>query len=360
MDRYERYQRLLRHQPEVMVDYEAAPQIDQRLREFLQIQTERELLDRLDTDFYYLSVRDISQNEGYHKCYGKHLDIDEETRECSLGIRWKRGAYNSKFAVDEALYAPLANAETPQDILKYRYPSPRDFDFSVLLQEAEENRDRIRIGGLWTGIMGDSYRMYGFQRFLTDIALRPEMIHTLVDQLTEMYLELNQKYFETLGEKMEIWFFGNDFGSQMGLLLGEEMWLEFFYENIRKLCALAHQFGLHVMMHSCGGIEPLIPHLIQAGVDILDPVQVTAKGMQPENLEEKFGGRMIFHGGIDTQHLLPDGTEAEVRQKCRETLDIFGMEHSYIFAPSQILGNDIPVENIAAMYQEAATWRKHL
>ena len=349
MNRKEKFQKLMRLKKGLLVDYMAAPEADQRLRQYYEVSTEKDLLDALNSDFFYLSARDISQNEGYFSCCKSQPDVTEQERICPFGIHFRRSAYDSKFAVDEAITAPLKNASSPKDILNYPFPKRGDFDFSPLIGEAEANQNRMIIGGLWTGIMGDSYRMYGFERFLTDLALEPEMMHTLIDKMTEVYLDLNDAYFNTMKGKMDIWFFGNDFGSQAGLLMSVDMWAEFFFDNIKKLCGLAKSYGLRVMMHSCGGIKLLIPYLIEAGVEILDPIQVTANGMQPENLISEFGEKLIFHGAMDTQHLLPAGTPEEVSAECQRLIDLF--KHSgYIFAGSQILGKDIPTENIAAMY----------
>lgn len=345
--------------PLLMCDYLASSELDQKLKKYYGVSSERELLDILASDFYYLPVRDISQNEGFMSCYKKKLMTDEKHRRCSLGILWNRGAYNSKFSVDESIDAPLKNAVSVKDILQYNYPKAEDFDFSALIRHAEENSDRITIGGLWTGIMGDSYRLYGFERFLTDIAMEPEIVHTLIDRLTEMYLSLNDKYFSQLNKSLDIWFFGNDFGSQMGMLMSEDMWYEFFYDNIKSLCQLAHSYGKKVMMHSCGGIAPIIPHLISAGVDILDPIQTTAKGMEPRVLEESFGGKIVFHGGVDTQQLLPFGTPEQVETESTSLIEIFSKNNSYIFAPSQILSKDVPCENVDAMYKAYKAYKKY-
>ncbi len=245
--------------------------------------------------------------------------------------------------------APLKNADCVEDILSYPFPRANEFDFSVLRQEAEENRSRVKVGGLWTGIMGDSYRMYGFERFLMDLIAEPEMIHALVDKLSDVYLALNNRYFEAVKGDLDVWFFGNDFGSQMGLLMREEMWCEYFYENIKTMCDLAHSYGISVMMHSCGGIAPIIPHLIRAGVDMLDPIQTTAKGMEPQALQEKYGGKIIFHGGLDTQNILPRGTVEQVRAQAQYLKETF-REGGYVFASSQVIDNDVPVENVLAMY----------
>jgi len=152
---------------------------------------------------------------------------------------------------------------------------------------------------------------------------------------------------------MDIWFFGNDFGSQSGLLISRGMWHEFFGENIARLTSLAHSYGLKVMMHSCGSIREIIPDLIEAGVDMLDPVQVSAAGMDPRSIVDCFGGEIVFHGGVDTQNVLPFATPQEVAGHAREVAETLGEKGGYIFAPSQILGPDIPMENIVAMYEVA-------
>ncbi|MHB1191364.1 MAG: uroporphyrinogen decarboxylase family protein [Armatimonadota bacterium] len=335
----------------VAVDYMAHRKIDEGLKQSLGCESEEDLLDRLGVDFYYLPCRDISQNEGFMPYWrGPALDVTDVERTCALGIRWHRGAGAHKFSVDEAISGPLENAETEADILAHRWPTAADFDFSALEAECDAHSDRVIIGGLWTGIMGDSYRLHGFQNFLTNIALRPELIKTLVNRVTQMYLELNDAIFSQLKGKIDVWFFGNDFGSQNGLLLREEMWHEFFFEPIKSLAALAHSHGLNVMMHSCGGISEIVPHLIEAGVDVLDPIQLTARGMEPEGLAEKFGGKIVFHGGVDTQQILPFGTPEEVRAHAGEVMRVLGRKGGYILAPSQILGPDIPVENVIAMY----------
>jgi len=334
------------------VDYLAHPEAALKLRAALGVTPERALLDRLGVDFYYLPGRDISQNEGALPFYrpAARLAISASARTCPLGIRWHRGAFSSKFAVDEAIAGPFTAATEATDILAFPWPSATDFDFTPLQADADANRDRVRIGGLWTGILGDSYRMFGFQNFLCAMAAEPELVHTLVDRMTEMYLELNDAYFTALKGRLEVWFFGNDFGSQEALLFSPDMWAEFFLANLKRLTALAHAHGLKVMMHSCGAISELIPFLIEAGVDILDPIQVTAKGMVPAILKACFGERLVFHGGIDTQQILPFGTPELVEAHVRGTAAALGQDGGYLFAPSQILGPDIPVANIVAMY----------
>lgn len=335
-----------------MIDYMAERETDARLRKELGCETEEELLDALGVEFFYLPGRDISQNEGFMPFYrGPQLPQDDRHRVCPFGIRFTRGAYNSKFTVDEAVGAPLADATSPADILNHRWPRRADFDFSPLLESAQNHENRILIGGLWTGIFGDAVRLYGYERFLTDLALAPEMIHTLVSKLTEVYLELNDMIFELLKGRLHIYFFGNDFGSQQSLLMSKDMWNEFYADNIRRLTDLAHSYDLVTMMHSCGAVAELIDPLIEVGVDMLDPVQTSAAGMDPATLAERFGGRVVFHGGIDTQQVLPTASPAEVETHVDGIVSTLSGAGGYVASGSQLYGPDIPTENILAVYR---------
>ncbi len=339
----------------ILVDYLTSAESDRRLREHLRVSSESELLDRLGCDFYYLSGRDISQQEGFLPCWrGPHLEKTHTVRTCPLGIRWQRREGLGKFDVEEAIEGPFTLSSTPKDILDHRWPSAGDFDFEPLIPEAEANGRRIVISGLWSGIFGDAYRMIGFDRFLMGMATHPELIHTLVDRMTEMYLELNDRLFDQLRGKIDIWFFGNDFGSQQGLLFSAAMWDDFYAENIRKLCDLARSHGLKIMKHSCGSIAPLLDRVIDAGVDILDPVQTSAAAMEPESLRSKYGDRIIFHGGIDTQHVLPKATPEEAAVHAQEIIDGLSGGLGYIFAPTQVYQADIPPRNIVAIYEVAS------
>ena len=285
----------------------AVRQVREELAAFLKANTERELLDELGADFYFLSFRDISQNE------------------CSLS--------------------------------HYHGPDPANFDFSQMAAECERHSDRIIVGGLWSAIQGDSSRMMGFENYLLNIVLNKPLVKTLVNRVTDLFLEANLRYFESVRGKMDVFFMGNDFGSQNGLMISEEDWLDLYYENYRKLICLAHDNGMRVMVHSCGGIEPLIPYFIELGVDILDPLQVTANGMEPSHLSSKYGKDLVFHGAVDTQHILPSRTAADVAAHCEELISKLNVYGKYILAPSNNILPETPCSNIMKLYETAKNYR---
>jgi uroporphyrinogen decarboxylase len=357
----DRFEATCRHRTpdRVPIDYMAGAEVTKRLKAFYQLSTERELLDQLGCDFYYLSCRDISQNETSWPIYrGPKLDATHSERTCPFGIRYLRKVFADKFGADEAVRGPLAGASSVRDVLDHPLPEPEWFDVEPLLVECEEFSDKVIVGGFWTAIFGNSYRMMRLDRFLLNMAMKPEMVKTLVDRMTDFYLELNDRVFSALRGKMDIYFLGNDWGTQKGLLFSKQMWLDFFFENYRRLIAHAHGYGLKVMTHSCGSIVPLISPLIEAGMDILDPVQTTAEGMKPVMLKERFGDRLVFHGAIDTQRVLPSETPEGVYTHATQTIDVLGRDGGYIFVSCNNIQNDTPLENIDAMYRAARDYRR--
>jgi len=131
----------------------------------------------------------------------------------------------------------------------------------------------------------------------------------------------------------------------------ENMYWSYAEKKFDILCSVLPEGMKAIGGIGSGAIVAIIPMLMDAGVDIIDPVQVTADGMAPALLNEKFGGKIVFHGAIDTQQVLPNGTVEEVKKHCINTIDAFGDSGGYIYAPSQILNKDIPVENIDMIYQ---------
>ncbi len=360
MTSHERFAASCRHQTpdRVPIDYMATAAVTGKLKAFYRVESERGLLEKLGCDFYYLSCRDITQNETSRPLYrGPKLDVTDAERTCPFRIRYRRMVFDDKFGADEVVRGPLADAGSVKDVLDHALPNPDWFDMEPLQAECEEFADKVIIGGFWTAIFGNSYRLMGLDKFLLNMAVQPEMIKTLVDRMTDFYLELNDRVFAMLAGKMHVYFLGNDWGTQKGLLFSKQMWLDIFFENYKRLITHAHDYGFKVMTHSCGSIVPLIDPLVEAGVDILDPVQTTAEGMQPAMLKDRFGNRLVFHGAIDTQNVLPRETPENVYQHATETIDVLGCRGGYIFASCNNIQDDTPVENVAAMYKAAQEYR---
>ena len=191
----------------------------------------------------------------------------------------------------------------------------------------------------------------GIENLLLDMAVRPEMAHWLIDRFTDFYLDFFDRMLTAAGGQIDILRTADDLGSQRGLCFSPEMFRTFLKPRLKKLVDMTHSHGVKFMFHSCGAIRPLIEDLVEIGVDILDPLQAAAAGMEPRDLKDSYGDRICLHGGICTQYLLPNGTPEEVRDEVRRRLEIFGAGGGYILAPCHVLQTDVPTENILVMSQ---------
>ena len=161
-----------------------------------------------------------------------------------------------------------------------------------------------------------------------------------------------RRFFEATRGVLDIAYFGNDFGTQRGCFISPKLWHAFIRQPLKRYFDLAHDYGCLVMQHSCGAIRDLIPTLIEDGVDILDPIQTAATGMELAGLVRDFGDRLTFHGGMDTQTLMPFGSTEDVRAQVRAYRGLTRDRGGYILCGSQAFIEDIPPDNILAMYDE--------
>jgi len=179
---------------------------------------------------------------------------------------------------------------------------------------------------------------------------KPGVVTRIVEHIVDYELKATEKFLDACQGMLDIAYFGNDFGTQRGLVISPEHWLRFFRQPLKRFFDLAHDFGCKVMFHSCGSVRSIIPWLIEDGLDILDPVQTSAAGMTLPSLLTDFGEKLCFHGGVSTQTTLPFGTREQVRNEVRSFVNLTWEKGGYILCGSQELIRDIPLENILAMY----------
>jgi len=178
-----------------------------------------------------------------------------------------------------------------------------------------------------------------------------------MDRSVEAAISCLRLVDESLGDSCFAWgIASDDSGTQRGEFINPDLWAEMIKPHYAKLCDWIHgHTRMKTFLHSCGSIPGLIPHLIDAGVDILNPVQTSAADMEPERLKREFGRRLSFWGGgADVQRILPLGSPDDVRADVRRRIEVLAPGGGYVFAPIHDLQADVPPENIVAMYEEAA------
>lgn len=198
-----------------------------------------------------------------------------------------------------------------------------------------------------------------FDNFMTDLAGNPRRVHRLLDQLTELHLANLEKFLTAVGPYIDLIQMGDDLGGQQGPLLSPKTYREFFKPRHAAIySAVKRMSNAKVFLHSCGSLIGLIPDLIEAGVEVLNPVQTSGRGMDPDFLKREYGKELCFWGGgVDTQHILARGTPEEVRADVRRRIGIFRPGGGFVFNTIHNIQANVPVENILALWDEAKRQR---
>ena len=219
-----------------------------------------------------------------------------------------------------------------------------------------ETTDKALFGWFNGSIFEQAQFLCGWDEFLVRLSVDPPFADRLLEKLAVAAVADLQLYLQAVGPYLEAVGFGDDFGIQGGLQISPVMFRERVKPHLARIYAAAHAGSrAKVFLHSCGSVVELIEDFIQIGVDVLNPVQTSAAGMQPEGLKARFGERIAFWGGgADVQRLLPLGTPEEVRRDVRRRLEVLAPGGGFVFAPIHNLQADVPPENVVAMYREAA------
>jgi len=247
---------------------------------------------------------------------------------------------------------PLADCETVEEIEKYDWPNPEHFNFQQTLDTLANAGDYYRASGFWCPFYHVVMDFFGMEQYFIKMYTHPEVVEAVTRRVCEFYLEVNERFFEKAGSLVDGFFFGNDFGTQLDLMISPELFDRFVMPWFRKFTQQGHAHGYQIILHSCGAIHKVIGRLIESGVNALHPLQAKAADMDAASLARDFKRHIAFLGGIDTQQLLVRGTPDDVRADVRRVKKLLGP--CLVVSPSHeaILPN-VPPENVLAMAEEA-------
>ena len=217
--------------------------------------------------------------------------------------------------------------------------------------------DAIKDHAVQGGTVGPFYEycnIRNIQKTLEDMALRPEFAHYVIDKIMAFDMEYLSRLFEAGEGKIDITWSANDFGMQDRLLMSVDMWQEFYYPHLKRQADLAKQHDTKIFNHDDGAVMELVPHFIELGFDVLDPIQWRC-GMDLTTLKKEFGKDLCFHGGIDNQWTLPFGTAADVKQEVIDCISILASDKTgYMLGPCHNIQPNTSIENTLTMYEVAA------
>jgi uroporphyrinogen decarboxylase len=253
---------------------------------------------------------------------------------------------------DEFVDFPLASFDTPESLENYPWwPRVEWYDYRKMVSHVVEHGQEFATLGPWISFFEVYCWMRGLEQAMMDLVMNPELVQAALDRIENHQTEMVLRFLEACPEKVDMALISDDMGGQKSLLISVNTWKEFIGPRLKRWCDLFHSRDIQVFYHSDGAIDPLIPHLIEAGVDVLNPIQHACPGMERGALKQKYGDRLIFHGGIDNQAVLPFGTVEEVRRETRQCLDLLGKGGGYICCSCHNIQPGTPVENILALIE---------
>jgi uroporphyrinogen decarboxylase len=335
----ERWLAVLRRQTadRVPMDYWATDETSAILRRHLGCRTTRQALKQLHVDFV------VKAEPEY---VGPRLPRRTDVFGCRFGyVDYGSGVY------DECIYHPLARFRSVADIDRdYRWPNPDWWDYRAIPRRIRGlEMYPIRGGGSEPFLTYKNLR--GQEQALIDLIDNPEIVNYCLGKLFDLAYENTVRIYERIPGKVMLSYVAEDMGGQTDLMFSPAHIREFLLPGMQRMIDLARQAGVFVFHHNDGNCRRIIPDMIAAGIDILNPLQWRIPGMEREVLKREFGGRVIFHGAMDNQQTLPFGTRAEVRQEVLDNLRILGEGGGYILAPCHNIQPITPVENIIEMFR---------
>ncbi len=336
--------------------------------------TDRDVMDALDVDAEVLWF-DAQATKVWHTPFGPDLVVPDQFDVHDLAdgssiVKTPGGQIAAQRAADAYYFDPgvypLAEVTSPRDLSRFDALFEH-WDYSHVYDEPLEDLARRAqtqymstqraVVSLWRmHYLQAGQLMRGFERFFLDLVENRELVRAIFEKLHEVYLRRADTFLNAFGDWFDIVFLTDDLGTQQSGLMSVRMYRDLIYPYISELVGRIKARGKKVVMHSCGSVYDFIPSMIEMGIDALNPVQVSARNMNPQKLAREFGRDIAFWGGgCDTQHALNASDPAIVRHDVRQRLEEFGPEAHLVFTQVHNIQYDVSPENILAMRDEF--WR---
>ena len=339
----------------IPLDYWACDEVTGRLLAHHGLDSKEQLLDQLGVDLRYVMGPAFAGQQLRRREDGMTVDHWGVVRRPMTVEGTDRAGRAWTWSYMHAHEAPLERMTTVAELEAHpHWPSADMWDYSVVLQQCQTARETgcaVVNGGDRldrTAQLKPAMYLRGTEQFMSDLLLEPKLAQCMLEHIVHYYLEYNRRVFEAAGDTIDVFFMGDDMGTQTSLWLSPRHYRQFFKESFRRFNDLAHAHGYMTMYHTCGNVTALIPDFIECGLDILQSLQPAA--MDLAALKAEFGGDLTFQGGMDIQQTLPSGTPAEVAAEVRQRAEILGRGGGYIFGTAHNLLPDVPTDNIVALF----------
>ena len=329
---------LSRKEPDrIPMDYWATPETTSMLLKHLGCATEQEMCSRLHIDMVCKVCPDYkgpTMPPG-HDIYGRRYKQ----------VNYATGIY------DECIFYPLAAYDSVEDVERnYQWPNPDWWDYTSIRSQIAGKEDFPILAGHYEPFL--IYKdLRGQEKAFMDLIDNPELVHFCLDKIFAILFTEIQRIYEQIPEKVMLTYVAEDLGGQEDLMMSAIHIREFLLPKMMKVIDFIHSHGAFVFHHDDGSIRRILPDLIAAGIDILNPIQWRSRNMDRREIKRDFGSDVILHGAMDNQQTLPFGSVEDVKCEVLENIRILGAGGGYILAPCHNIQPNTPVENILAMYE---------
>ncbi len=354
MDSRERFKIAMAHkQPDrVPIDYWATSEVNATLLKHFGFSSQEQLLRHFDVDFRYIEgPKYIGPGQTTRQDGSREDHFGVVRRSVAYGEGAKAGTYS------EVVLYPLQEATSVDEIESYaKWPKPEHFDYECIKRQAAEARETGKV----VVFMGDRLNrcaqlkpaMYvrGVEQILMDVVANPDIAKAIFRKIADFYSEYARRTLHAAEGNIDIFFTGDDFGTQDNTFFPVGTWRELLKEGFDRFIHIGHEFGCKVIHHTCGCVAQLLPDFVESGLDILNPLQPDCARMDYRKIKDEFGDEICFHGGISIQKTMPYGSPEDVRNEVTDRVKKLAGDGGYIFCTAHNIQADTPIENIITLF----------
>ncbi len=280
------------------------------------------------------------------------VDPDKGTGRTLWGVE-TRTVLAGKATYQEFMNPPFAAMTEWAELEAYdRWPNPDRIDYAGSLALARRAREfGFSTIGPWISVFEIYCQLRGLENAMMDLIDAPDFLEPALDRIQRIQSDILERLLREANGLLDLVFISDDMASQEGMLISLPTWRRLFDARLRHWCDLVHRHGAKVLYHTDGAAFDLVPSLLDAGIDVLNPIQHVCKGMDRSRLKDVFGDRVIFHGGVENQSILPFGTTDDVRAEVKRCLETLGRKGGYICSSCHFVQAGTPLDNVFALIE---------
>jgi uroporphyrinogen decarboxylase len=325
------------------VDFWAVSEVWQRLEQFFRTESQQEILDKLQVDVRWVAPDYI----GPHKTLSDGIWMDTHGA-------WRRNVKHDFGTYEELGAFALEGVSTVKEVNNWDWPQADYWDVDSLVDQVDQLKARGDYFICYDagGIFERAWALTGLDTFLIDMVKNPEIPCAIMDRYTDLYIEKVRRILQAVNGRIDMVYTWDDVAHNNGLFISPTMWRKYILPRHQRLNRAIRKFDVKIMYHSCGAVYPMIqPFIDEMGIDVLNPLQPGASGMDMARIKREFGHQISFHGAIDLQHTLPFGQPSDINDEVRHRCRVLGQGGGYILSAAHFIQNDVPTENILALYR---------